>query len=55
VVSAASLKRGFAVLLLAVGAFVLAKNHRVITDAAASTSAHGALQWWARPAAGGPG
>ena len=55
VVSAASLKRGFAVLLLGVGAFVLAKNHRVITDAAASTGAHGAPWWGGRPTAGGPG
>jgi uncharacterized membrane protein YfcA len=55
VVSAASLKRGFAVLLLGIGVFVLAKNHRVITDAAASTGTHAAPWSGGRSAAGGRG
>lgn len=42
IVSPASLKRGFAVLLLAVGTFMLAKNHRVIADAM-SSGGHRAL------------
>lgn len=43
VASTGALKRGFAVLLLAVGAFVLAKNHRVITErgGAPATGLHG--------------